>query len=130
MSQRIPHLYVAPSKLGGRGVFTSKKIKKGSVLEICPVLVIPRKQLKHVDKTELFNYYFEWAEDSKSGAIALGYGSMYNHSYKPNAHYRADMEMDTIDFYALKSIPAGSEIFVNYNGLPDDKSPLWFKPKK
>ncbi|MEL6635246.1 MAG: SET domain-containing protein [Bacteroidota bacterium] len=128
MSQRIPHLYVAPSPLGGRGVFTAKRIPKGSIIEVCPVLVLPPGQLPHIDQTELFNYYFEWAENSKSGALALGYGSLYNHSYAPNAHYRADMVMDTIDFYALRAIPAGNEIFVNYNGTPKDDAPLWFEP--
>lgn len=130
MSQRIPHLYVAPSKLGGRGVFTSKKIPKGAIIEICPAIVSPKKELKHIDKTVLFNYYFEWGEDYKDGAFILGYGSLYNHSYKPNAHYLADFEMQTVDFFALEDIPAGSEICTNYNGQPDDQSELWFSVKK
>ncbi len=130
MSQQIPGLYIAPSKLGGRGVYTSEKIPKGSVIEICPVIITPKKQLKHLDKTELYNYYFEWGEEYKDGAVILGYGSLYNHSYKPNAHYLADFEMGTVDFFALKDIPAGSEIFTNYNGVPTDQSELWFKVKK
>jgi SET domain-containing protein len=125
--QRIPHLYFGPSDIGGRGVFTTKKIPKGSVIEICPVIVLPVKDLKYVDKTVVFNYYFEWGDDSDLGAIALGYGSLYNHSYDPNARYLADYEMGTLDIHAIKDIPAGSEIFTNYNGEPTDKSKLWFK---
>lgn len=129
MSQKIPSLYVAPSKIGGRGVFTTQKIPKGSIIEVCPVIVTPKKQLKHLDKTELYNYYFQWGDDYEDGAFILGYGSLYNHSYKPNAHYLADFEMGTVDFFALKDIAAGEEIFTNYNGDPKNKNKLWFDVK-
>ena len=126
MSQKNPHIYVGPSKVASRGVFCTIDIKKGEVIEICPVLVVPKKETKHLDKTILSDYVFLWGNDDKEGAVVFGYGSMYNHSYKPNAEYKADYNDETFTVYALKKIPAGKEIFINYNGEPDNKKKVWF----
>ena len=58
--------------------------------------------------------------------MALGYGSLYNHSYQPNARYD-DGRGQTKIFMAIRDIALGEEIVVNYNGEPDDKTPVWFK---
>ena len=56
----------------------------------------------------------------------MGYGSLYNHSYRPNA--RCDDESgQTKVFRALREIAPGEEIVVNYNGEPEDETPVWFK---
>ena len=123
---KIPTLYISESKLSGRGVFSTEDIPEGSVIEICPVIILPPDQISALESTELFNYYFQWGEDEKSGAIALGYGSLFNHSFSPNARYYTDMETDTLDIIALVDIPAGEEITFNYNGEPDDLEPVWF----
>ncbi len=108
----------------GRGIFAIRNIKKGELIEIAPVLVIPKKEWKLMRKSILSNYVFWW---KKAKAIALGYGSLYNHSYTPNARYITNMENQSIDFYARKDIRKGEEIMINYNGDPKDLSPLWFK---
>ncbi|HWL25392.1 MAG TPA: SET domain-containing protein-lysine N-methyltransferase, partial [Ureibacillus sp.] len=36
-------------------------------------------------------------------------------------------ENHSIDFYAMRDIHEGEEILVNYNGDPEDQSPLWFE---
>ncbi|HNE48113.1 MAG TPA: SET domain-containing protein-lysine N-methyltransferase, partial [Saprospiraceae bacterium] len=59
-------------------------------------------------------------------AIALGYGSLYNHSYNPNARYEVDFDEEVIRFYTLSTIKAGGEITVNYNGDWQDQNPVWF----
>jgi uncharacterized protein len=59
-------------------------------------------------------------------AVVLGYGMLFNHSYKPNATYDINFENHTFDFYAYTDIEAGEEILINYNGDVDDKDPLWF----
>ena len=71
-----------------------------------------------------FKLYLPLGEDK---ALALGYGSLYNHSYTPNARYFTNIENQSIDFYARKDIREGEEIMVNYNGDPEDQSPLWFE---
>ena len=126
MSQKNPHLYVGPSDLHDRGVFCTVDIKKGEIIEICPVLVVPPDETELLDQTILYNYVFLWGDDDKEGAIVFGYGSMYNHSYKPNAEYKADYGDDTFTVYALKNIKAGKEICINYNGDPDNKKTVWF----
>ena len=124
---RIPELYIASSELHGRGVFTGVDIVKESLIEICPVLVLPAKDLEAIKKTMLYNYYFEWGEDYDQPAFALGHGSIYNHSYQPNARYLADFEQETISFYAIRDIKAGEEVTVNYLGLPGEKGRVWFE---
>jgi uncharacterized protein len=128
--QRIPSLYVAPSPLGGRGVFSALPIEEGSLIEICPVIVLKAEDREWIEKTDLYNYYFFWGENEKENAVALGYGSLYNHSFQPNAHYFPDFEGRTITFEALCDIEAGEEITVNYNGDPDVQTPVWFQAKK
>ncbi|MGI9275423.1 MAG: SET domain-containing protein [Endozoicomonas sp.] len=118
-------LYVADSHAKGRGVFTDEAIPKGALIENCPVLEIPLSELKSIDATMLYNYYFAWGKEQKGGAIALGLGSIYNHSYLPNAVYVAKQDRQIIEFRAIKAIQVGEEVTINYNGFPDDRSPLW-----
>lgn len=129
MSQQIPHIFVAHSPLHGRGVFTGAPIDTGSIIEICPVLYLPETDIKPLQGTIINDYYFEWGKDLKAGALALGYGSIYNHSFNPNANYQVDMEANVLYIHALRKIEAGEEITINYNGSPEDKAPLWFETK-
>ncbi|RMG80496.1 MAG: SET domain-containing protein-lysine N-methyltransferase [Bacteroidetes bacterium] len=128
--QRLPFVYVAETDSKGRGVFTAHEIQEGDLIEVCPVIEIPEKELALIEKTVLFNYYFLWGEDQKSGAICLGFGSLYNHEYMPNARYEFDYESRTIDFYAIRDIAPGEEITVNYHGDAGDMRPVWFELKK
>lgn len=123
---QIPSLFVSTSPLGGRGVFTAVDIAAGSVVESAPVLVVPPAQVAIIHQTALHDYYFRWGEDMDAAAILLGLGSLYNHSFTPNLRIEMDFGNATVDFYALENIAAGSELTFNYNGDPEDKSPLWF----
>ena len=127
--QHIPSLYVAPSPLGGRGVFTAAEVPEGALIEISPVLVLKPADCAPIDKTDLFSYYFLWGVKEETCAIALGYGSLYNHSYHPNARYLADYEEDRLLFYSITDIGAGEEITVNYMGSPEEKGRVWFRVK-
>ncbi|MCB0562304.1 MAG: SET domain-containing protein-lysine N-methyltransferase [Lewinellaceae bacterium] len=127
--QRIDSLFITLSPLGGRGVFTAAPILEGSLIEVCPVIVMPGNHRRHLDETGLYDYYFIWGEEDGQCAIALGYGSLYNHSFEPNSEYRADLTGLTLDFYALRDIAAGEEITVNYNGDPDKRDKLWFSAR-
>ncbi len=127
MSIQQAQIFVADSDTHGKGVFAAKDIEAGEIIEICPVLLFPRAQLPYVRNTVLDDYYFDWGDDEAVYAFCLGYGSLYNHSYEPNAEYGMDFENNTIDFYCVKDIPAGSEIFVNYNGDIDNNTKVWFE---
>ncbi|MGE8078970.1 SET domain-containing protein [Peribacillus loiseleuriae] len=111
----------------GRGIFANRNIKNDELIEEAPVIVIPKKEWKLMRDSVLLNYVFWWEEDK---ALALGYGSLYNHSYTPNAGYITNIKKQSIDFYARKDIHKGEEIMINYNGDPKDQSPLWFKVRE
>jgi len=124
--QQIPGLFIAYTEKSGRGVFTSLEIKKDDIIEVCPVIVIPKYELPIIHKTVLHDYYFLWGADMDQCAIALGNGSLYNHAVEPNANFILDMENMCIDIVAVATILAGEEITLNYNGEPGDEGVLWF----
>lgn len=127
MALHIPSLYIAPSPKGGRGVFTAETIETGSIIEICPVIVLNGDDMTKIHQTRLHDYYFLWGENAC--AIALGYGSLYNHSSDSNADYYMDFERETIDVICIRDIGAGEEITVNYVDGGDQRSALWFEEK-
>jgi len=122
--QRHPALYIAETNTQGRGVFTAEPISKGSVIELCPVIVIPVKDFDRIHESFLHDYYFIW-EGAGETAIALGYGSLYNHSEDNNADYEMDFPSQTISIIAQRDIVAGEEIFIDYTD-GQDRSTLWF----
>lgn len=122
-----PALYIKHTPQRGKGVFTRDHIKKNTVIEIAPVIVLPANERKWIDQSVLYNYYFYWGDDSQQSAICLGYGSLYNHSYKPNVIYEADYNEETITFITLRAVKAGEELLINYHCDPDEKKPVWFK---
>ena len=127
--QVLPSIYIAESNLGGRGVFSNLEIEEGTLIEVSPVIVIPPNEVEHIHATKLHDYYFIWGQNDDKCAIVLGYGSLYNHAYKPNAEYFPDFKKDTLSFYALKDISVGEEITVNYSGTPSDQKEFWFDVK-
>ena len=106
----------------GRGVFARMEIVEGAEIERVPVLVLPASELADDRPLAGLNgYVFTWHRDQV--AIALGYGSLYNHSYTPNARYD-DRTPQTKIYTAIRDIAAGEEITINYHGDPDDSSPV------
>jgi SET domain-containing protein len=58
--------------------------------------------------------------------MVLGNGSLYNHSFKPNAQYIRKYEDKLMEYVALQDIEVGEEITINYNGIPDNYDEVWF----
>ncbi|MEM9991752.1 MAG: SET domain-containing protein [Bacteroidota bacterium] len=127
--QRLPSVYVGPSDLHGRGVFTHSYIPAGTLIEICPAIILPADEVSIIHSTRLHDYYFLWGDTQKEAAIVLGFGSMYNHAEHPNARYIMDYEQQSMDFFATSDIEAGSEILVNYRDDSEAKFQLWFQEK-
>lgn len=122
-------LYLRPSPVHGLGVFAARDIKAGTVLEVSPVIVVPASQVPALESTTLYPYYFRWPDDA--AALALGYGSLYNHSYQASAGFEPDVHRRVIVFYAVKPIALHQEVTINYNGCPADQSRVWFdRPSK
>ena len=109
----------------GLGVFAKEKILKGTVVESCHVIIFNRnifKDFKRTYETDhmLKDYVFYWK--NAEAAVALGYGSIYNHSNDPNAMWRPSFAFSSerrdpprIHFTAIKDIEAGEQIFTHYN---------------
>ena len=113
----------------GRGVFARKLIRKGTVIERAPMIVLPVREVftSGAPKMVLADYVFMWGKDMV--AVALGYGSLYNHSYQPNASYD-NAGARTQVFRAIRDIKAGEEITVNYNGALNSRRRLGFRVEK
>ncbi|MFB2347919.1 SET domain-containing protein [Priestia megaterium] len=119
-------IYVKDTQKYGRGIYAMRDIKEGQLIEVSPIILSPPKEWEHLEKTVLSQYCFQWGENFSNTAIALGYGSLFNHSYTPNAIYYYNEDNLSIEFYAEADIKKDEEITINYNGDPTDKSPLWF----
>jgi SET domain-containing protein len=110
----------------GRGVFCMQDINAGDTIEVCQLIILPSAELPIIHKTKLHDYYFLWGQNHETCAIALGFGSLYNHDDDSNADFIMDLENDTIDIVALKDIAAGVEITINYHGEQGNPKKLWF----
>ena len=71
-------LQIYRTEAAGRGVFATKEIPAGTLLEVSPVLVFPAKEYEqHGRHTQLDSYTFIWNKESSGKsdmALALGLG--------------------------------------------------------
>ena len=125
--QQIPGLYIAETEKRGRGVFCATDIKKGELIEMCPLIKIPKSQLAIIDKTVLYDYYFLLEDPDNPACMALGYGSLYNHSKQPNAEVLMDPDAELMYIECLRDIQSGNEIMISYSGKSEDQKNLWFQ---
>ena len=122
-------IYVNKTNGMDRGVFTKAALKKRTLIEIAPVIVMSNKDRVHLDKTLLHDYIFEWGENKDECCMALGYVPLYNHSYKSNCEYEMNFAQRTISIITVRSIEQGEELFINYNGDWNSNKKLWFNAK-
>lgn len=97
----------------GLGVFAKEKILKDEIIEICPLI-----KLGVPDESDvLFDYRFMYSlfGEELFFVIPLGYGCIYNHSDQNNAEWRYGKPM-TFEFFALRDIEPGEEIYTCYGG--------------
>src|ERR1700759_3112907 len=102
-----PFLIIDSAGKRGRGVFATKKINKGTIIETSPVIVLTQKDRKIVEKTKLFDYIFEWGDNKKMACVALGYISLYNHEYSSNCEYEMDFETRLMSIKTVRTIQKG-----------------------
>jgi SET domain-containing protein len=129
LSERNPHsplIFIGKASGKGRGVFARVSICRDQTIEESPVVVVPASEVELLDRTSLADYYFLWGEDESEAALLLGLCSLCNHSFDPNSVFILRPERLTIEFSALRDIQPGEEITINYNGNPEDPTPIWF----
>ncbi len=119
------------SRKKGKGVFANIDIAKGVIIDIAHVILISNKEWDLIKETVLSNYSFEWDDPQCVGeydsAVSLSVSQFINHSYNPNVKYIYDYKNKCIKYITIRNISKGEEITVNYNGVPSDDSPMWFK---
>ena len=101
----------------GRGVYAARNFRKGEKIETSPVVVVKDSDIREKDR--LAHYAFEWGRNCS--AIALGLGSLFNHSEEPNAYWEISKADNTLRFYAQRSIKSGEEICTHYGYDPTER---------
>jgi hypothetical protein len=114
-----PHVVVGDTgSAKGRGVFAQRRIAAEEIVEESPVVLIDVPFRDFPD--EIKRVVFSWGKLCNNGAsyaIALGYGSMYNHDNPANMRYQADPVKMVMRFIAVRAIESGEELTVNYNAV-------------
>ena len=123
---RLPCLFIAETEEKGRAVFTNDALGKGILLETAPVIVMTGEERKLIDQTHLHDYIFVWGDANDQCAMALGWISIYNHSYSSNAEYYMDFETEQMFVKTVRPIAEAEEITINYNGTWNDETKVWF----
>ncbi len=117
---------IQQSNIHGRGVFACRKFKSGTVIETAPLILLSATDKAFLQGTSLFSYYFLIENADTPAALGLGYSSVYNHSYDPNAEYTINLKNATLVIKACKTIFPNHEITLNYNGSVNDTTPVYF----
>lgn len=121
-------IYIDSTDGKGRGIYCKENILQNQIIEIAPVLVMSADDRKHLDKTLLHDYIFEWEPEGKNMCcMALGNVPVYNHSYNSNCEYFMDYDAETIAIKTVRDIMAGEELTINYNGDWNDGKKIWFE---
>lgn len=101
---------VKTSFMGDRGVFARKDIKKGEIVERCPLIV--DEVTSFPNGTTIKDYLFK--ADQNRSAVVFGYCSIYNHNTPHNVRWLVDIENNTMTMTAITDIKKGEEMFVTY----------------
>jgi len=110
-----------------RGVFATKVIRSGEVIEAGPALIVPKKDRKRLEDSFLKHYMFQ-TDDGQHYVVGMGYVAIANHSDEPNAAF--DVTSDLVIIRALKHISAGKEITVDYGWDESDWEEIGGRAKK
>ena len=130
---------VADSPVAGRGVFAVTALAEGQVAEVAPVLLLHR--IEGDQSGTLARYVFEWDTDADDTAyaLALGWGSLFNHSGTPTCQYLRADDDETIAgllgepydpavhgnlapalvFVMNRAAAPGEELTIDYSGVGD-----------
>lgn len=114
----------------GLGVFASREIALGEIVELAPVLHL-RGSYSGLP-IELQQRVFHWerlAALSGIHALALGYGSVYNHANPANLRYASEQNGEAIRYTAVVDVRKDEELTINYNdagGEPISTEDNWF----
>jgi len=99
----------SPMKDAEWGVFTDSFIPKGTTIEIARTLKLKNEHLFQ-DGNIMNDYVFKL--DDKHSLIALGFGSLFNHSENPLVSYK--VTDGKVFYYTLQDVFPNDEITISY----------------
>jgi SET domain-containing protein len=100
-----------PSSGKGRGVFATRRIRAGEIIETAPVLLVPKEQAALLATSFLGHYMFK-SDNKKHFVIGLGFSSLINHGADANAEFF--VSIDCIVVKARRAILSGAEVTIDY----------------
>ena len=124
-----PKLELRASPIHGVGVFATAKIETHELIESSPIILFHSDTMETLHEMTdtrhiLMDYPFSWRDGMS--AIAHGFGGLYNHStINPNATFRNNYDLPSIEFYSRCVIKPGDEVLVRYISMQDMER-LWF----
>ena len=115
MDLKIKHPFFTIKKcMYWRWLFAINDIKKGTIIEISPIIPIPLNETKALYKTKLIHYSFYIDRNIWQECICLGYWSLFNHSKNNNIETIRDKNNLTISFKTTKNIKKYDQLFIDY----------------
>ncbi|GAC99524.1 hypothetical protein PHSY_007126 [Pseudozyma hubeiensis SY62] len=112
----------------GRGIYATQPIASETLIEISPVLLFPPAEYREYgSKTQLDGYTFIWKRTGKDTAImalALGLGSLFNHSARPNVKWTLDYKTHSIRYETVRRVEEGEELVISYGS-----GRMWWEPE-
>ena len=102
------------SNTHGIGVFCSKQISRGEIIEQCSFLVIQNHRNKPLHVFIDHAYVWPKSVNWREYVLVMGYGSFYNHSSEPNVDWITKENENIFEYFAIKDIKEGEELFINY----------------
>jgi uncharacterized protein len=111
-----PGLKVTKSSIiDGYGVYTIKDLKAGTLIEECHHIKLTEQD----GENSMFDVRFKYPRNGifEYYTVPLGFGCIYNHMDKNNCDWRTNPKTSLFEFFTIKDITAGSELFTNYGEL-------------
>ena len=103
----------------GRGVYALSDLPKGTVIIRAPVIHFDKVDTEKVSETILEHYIYAGFDSEETSWIPLGHALLINHSDEPNVDWKChDTDKNLLDYYAVRDISAGEELFVDYGYEP------------
>jgi SET domain-containing protein len=109
----------------GRGVFAVSRVPAGTLLFSDPVMLVPEDLCPPGSFLDAIVFRWSAVVGGTPGlcAIALGVGTVLNHSDSPNVVASFGRDPDRVDFHALRDIEAGEQLTHDYDY--DEYPPGW-----
>jgi uncharacterized protein len=92
-------------------ILAKDMIANGEIVEICPVIPCGI-EAKAIDGIK--DFIFEIDKNNRQFGVVLGYGSLYQHSEKPNLEFGYNKSNKQMYFTSIRMIRAGEELTIDY----------------